>query len=65
MGASIIIIKFRVFISLYRVFKLKAAEILNSSIFFFEIFVIVFFIKYHEFVIYKAICYRFACDFNN
>jgi len=44
MGAFIIIIKFRIFISLYRVFKLKAAETLNNFIFFFEIFAVVFFI---------------------
>jgi len=64
-GVSTIIIKFRIFISLYRMLKLKVAEILNNFIFFFEIFAIVFFIKFYEFVIYKTICYRFAYDFNN
>jgi len=65
MGAFIIIIKFKVFISLYRVFKLKAAEALNSFIFYFKIFIIVFFIKFYKFIIYKITRYRFACDFNN
>jgi len=45
--------------------KLEAAEILNNFIFFFEIFAVVFFIKFYKFVIYKTICYRFAYDFNN
>jgi len=64
MGVFIIIIKFGVFISLYYILKLKAAEILNNIIFFFEIFAVVFFVKFYKFIIYKIIRYRFACDFN-
>jgi len=60
-----IIIKFKAFIFLYCIFKLKAAEILNNFNFFPEIFAVVFFIKFYKFVIYKAIYYRFAYDFNN
>jgi len=64
-SASIIIIKSRVFIPLYRVLKLKATETLNNFIFFFEIFAVVFFIKFYKFVIYKTTRYRFVYDFNN